>query len=336
MFIQLKKHVLPLAFSALASLILAAPANSQTASQTTAPKTVGIANLGQHPAISIVIDAFKTEMQRLGWVEGKTVAYEYADASFTQSLMPQMLAQITAKRPAAILTLTTSVSQAALSSVSDKSIPMVFALVTEPVRAGLVPAWDRGSDRFTGQSDLQAFEAVLEFGKKLLPHAKSFGVLYNPGEVNDVTTTAYLQEAADKVGLIFKPVSLEAVGDVPQRMPVLRDADFLYVTGSNTVLPAMPAVSASARRMKLPIISSETSYVQQGLADANYAVNLDSNGINAARQMDKVLRGESPRNLPVLLPEHPRDYVITIHRGQLKAMGFAVPATLADCDCFLD
>jgi len=109
-----------------------------------------------------------------------------------------------------------------------------------------------------------------------------------------------------------------------------------YVTGSNTVLPAMPAVSASARRMKLPIISSETNYVQQGLADANYAVNLDSNGINAARQMDKVLRGAKPGTLPVLLPEHPKDYVITIHRGQLKAMGYDVPAALANCNCFLD
>jgi len=330
MLTTLKKHIAPLTFAAVAATALASPAQSQNL------KTVGIANLGQHPSITIVIDGFKKEMERLGWVEGKTVAYEYADASFTQSLMPQMLAQITARRPNAILTLTTSVSQAALTSVSDKSIPLVFALVTEPVRAGLVPDWNRGSERFTGQSDLQAFEAVLEFGKKLLPHAKSFGVLYNPGEVNDVTTTQYLQKAADAVRLQFKPVSLEAVGDVPQRMPVLKDADFLYVTGSNTVLPAMPAVSASARRMKLPVISSETNYVKQGLADANYAVNLDSNGINAARQMDKVLRGVKPSTLPVLLPDHPKDYVITIHRGQLKAMGYEVPEALANCNCFLD
>jgi len=223
-----------------------------------------------------------------------------------------------------------------LSSVSDKNIPMVFALVTEPVKAGLVPDWQHGSERFTGQSDLQAFEAVLAFGKKLLPHAKTFGVLYNPGEVNDVTTTQYLQKAADAVGLKFTPVSLEAVGDVPQRMQLLKNADFLYVTGSNTVLPAMPAVSASAKRMKLPIISSETNYIKEGLADANYAVNLDSNGINAARLMDKILKGEKPKNLAVMLPEHPKDYVITIHRGQLKAMGFAIPQALSDCQCFID
>jgi len=335
MFKTLKTRLAIAVAAAALAAAPTAPASAQAA-QSSAPKTVGIANLGPHPSITIVIDGFKKEMARLGWVEGQTVTFEYGDANFTQSLMPQMLAQITARRPNAILTLTTSVSQAALSSVSDKTLPMVFALVTEPVRAGLVPSWDRGSDRFTGQSDLQAFEAVLEFGKKLLPHAKSFGVLYNPGEVNDVTTTQYLQQAADAVGLRFKPVSLEAVGDVPQRMQLLRDVDFLYVTGSNTVLPAMPAVSASAKRMKLPIISSETNYIKQGLADANYAVNLDSNGINAARLMDKVLRGEKPRNLAVMLPEHPRDYIVTIHRGQLKALGLAVPDALADCQCFID
>jgi len=318
-----------------AALAFALPALAQEP-QNTKTAIVGIANLGPHPSIAIVIDGFKKEMESLGWVEGKNVTYAYGDANFTQSLMPQMLAQITAKRPDAILTLTTSVSQAALSSVSNKDIPMVFSLVTEPVKAGLVPDWKHGSTRFTGQSDLQAFEAVLEFGKKLLPHAKSFGVLYNPGEVNDVTTTQYLQKAADSVGLKFTPVSLEAVGDVPQRMQLLKNADFLYVTGSNTVLPAMPAVSASAKRMKLPIISSETNYIKNGLADANYAVNLDSNGINAARLMDKILKGEKPENLAVMLPEHPKDYVITIHRGQLKAMGFDIPAALTDCQCFMD
>jgi len=318
-----------------AALCLALPTQAQEP-QNTKNAIVGIANLGPHPSIAIVIDGFKKEMENLGWVEGKNVTYEVGDANFTQSLMPQMLAQITAKRPDAILTLTTSVSQAALSSVSNKNIPMVFSLVTEPVKAGLVPDWKHGSERFTGQSDLQAFEAVLEFGKKLLPHAKSFGVLYNPGEVNDVTTTQYLQKAADKVGLKFTPVSLEAVGDVPQRMQLLKNADFLYVTGSNTVLPAMPAVSASAKRMRLPIISSETNYIKEGLADANYAVNLDSNGINAARLMDKVLKGEKPKNLAVMLPEHPKDYVITIHRGQLKKMGFELPPALADCQCFMD
>ena len=134
-------------------------------------------------------------MARAGYVEGKNTTYVYGDANFTQALMPQMLTQIASRKPAVILTLTTSVSQTALSAVADRKLPMVFAMVTDPVAAGLVEGWDHGSSRFVGASDMQDFDAVLVFAKKLFPNARSFGTLYNPGEANDVTTTRKLEEA---------------------------------------------------------------------------------------------------------------------------------------------
>jgi putative ABC transport system substrate-binding protein len=300
-----------------------------------AQTVVGIANLGPHPSITQTLNGFKEEMARLGHVEGKTVAYAYSDANFTQSLMPQMFTQLSAKQPAALLTITTSVSQTALSAVGDKSLPMVFAMVTDPIKAGLVPAWERGSARFVGASDIQDFAAVLAFGKKLFPHAKSFGTLYNPGEVNDVVTTQKLEEAAKAAGLGFKPVSVEAVGDIPQRAQLLRDVDFIYVTGSNLVQSAIPAVSSVANRLKVPIISSETEFVKTGLASANYAVSLKSIGINAARLMDKVLKGDKPAALPVARPT-PQDYVTTINRGKFKDLGLAIPAAFDGCNCLID
>lgn len=316
------------AFVALAAACLA-PALAQ------AQTVVGIANLGPHPSITQTINGFKEEMARLGHVEGKTVTYAYSDANFTQSLMPQMFTQLSAKQPAAMLTITTSVSQTALSAVGDKGLPMVFAMVTDPVKAGLVPGWERGSARFTGASDIQDFAAVLAFGKKLFPHAKSFGTLFNPGEVNDVVTTQKLEEAAKAAGLGFKPVSVEAVGDVPQRAQLLRDVDFIYVTGSNLVQSAIPAVSSVANRLKVPIISSETEFVKTGLATANYAVSLQSIGVNAARLMDKVLKGEKTSALPVARPTA-QDYVTTINRRKFKDLGRTMPAAFEGCECLID
>jgi len=85
MFTLLKKHVLLWAASTtLATSLLALPAQAQQNKS-----TVGIANLGPHPSIAVVIEGFKKEMAQLGWVEGTTVHYEYGDANFTQSLMPQ-------------------------------------------------------------------------------------------------------------------------------------------------------------------------------------------------------------------------------------------------------
>lgn len=300
-----------------------------------AQAVVAIANLGPHPSISQTIDGFKEEMARLGYVEGKTISYPYSDANFTQSLMPQMFTQLSSSRPAAILTITTSVSQTALSAVQNKSLPMVFAMVTDPVKAGLVPNWERGGTRFVGASDMQDFDAALAFGKKLFPAAKSFGTLYNPGEVNDVVTTQKLEAAAKAAGLSFKAVSVETVGDIPQRMQLLRDVGFIYVTGSNLVQSAIPAVSAAANQLKVPIISSETEFVKTGLATANYAVSLKSIGTNAARLMARVLKGEKTDALPVLRPT-PQDYVTTINRSKFKDLGQSIPAAFEKCGCFID
>ena len=317
----------------LRSLLLAAAAALAVVSAQ-AQTVIGIANLGPHPSIAKTIDGFKAEMARLGHAEGGNTAYVYSDANFTQALMPQMFTQITSQKPRLILTVTTSVSQVAQATV-DKSIPIVFAMVTDPVKAGLVPSWDKGGARSTGASDMQDFDAVLAFGKKLFPHARRFGVLYNPGEVNDMVSTQMLQGAASKAGLEFRPVSVDAVGDIPQRAELLRGVDFLYVTGSNLVQSAIPAVAASMNRLGIPILSNETEFVKTGLASANYAVSLQSIGANAARLADQVLKGKTTVQLPAARPG-PQDYVTTINRGRFKALGLAIPPAFDACDCFIN
>ncbi|MBB2930303.1 MULTISPECIES: ABC transporter substrate-binding protein [Paraburkholderia] len=313
--------------------LLAAPGS--TLAQPGTPATIGIANLGPHPSLAMTIQGFKDEMAHEGYVEGKNVNYVYSDANFTQALMPQMFSQILAKNPALILTVTTSVSQVARSAVANPAIPLVFTEVTDPVAAGLTPNWQHGSDRFNGSSDLQDFDAVLAFAKKLLPGVKSFGTLYNPGEANDVVTTHALEAAAKRAGLEFKPVSVDSVNDITQRAQMLNGVGFVYITGSNLVQSAIPAVAASMQRMKVPVISSETEAIKKGMATASYAVSLQSVGANAARVAVRVLKGDKTSAMPVMLPAK-ADYVTQISRNQFTKIGLTVPASFKDCKCFID
>ncbi|ACD14524.1 ABC transporter substrate-binding protein [Burkholderia cepacia] len=299
------------------------------------PVTIGIANLGPHPSLTRTMVGFKAEMAREGYVEGKNVNYVYSDANFTQALMPQMFSQILSKDPALILTLTTSVSEVALSAVADHHIPLVFAEVTDPVAAGLTPGWTHGSDRFAGASDLQDFDAVLVFAKKLLPGVKSFGVLYNPGEADDVATTRALQEAAKRAGLEFRPVSVDSVNDITQRAQLLNGIGFIYITGSNLVQSAIPAVAAAMQRMKVPVISSETELIKKDMADASYAVSFESVGANAARVAVRALKGEPTSTLPVMKPAK-SDYVTSISRGQFAKLGLTIPKSFEGCGCLIN
>lgn len=300
-----------------------------------AQTVIGIASMGPHPALDISIAGFKEEMARQGYVEGRNTRYVYSDANFTQSLMPQMFVQIAAQRPALILTVTTPISQAALASVHDKSIPLVFSQVTDPVRAGLVQSWERGSARYAGASDLPDFDAVLAFARKLFPHARSFGTLYNPGESNDVVTNEKLQQAAARAGLKFNPVSVDTVGDIPQRAELLRGNDFVYTASSNLVLSALPAVASVTNRLRLPILSSETEAIRSGIAAANHAVSLKSVGASSARIAVRILQGTPPSRIPVARPLA-TDYVTSVSRLKFSQLGLSIPVSMVSCNCFTD
>src|SRR5262249_23201852 len=157
-----------------------------------------------------------------GFEDGKTVAFEYSDCNFDPSLMPQVLTKLEATRPDLMLTVTTPMTQAAVKLVRDPSLPIVFAPVTDPVAAGLVPDWQHGSARFVGASNMQSTETVIEFAGKLLGPIKSFGMLYNPGDANDVTGKSLAEAAAKARGVEFRAVSVDAVNDIAARTASLK------------------------------------------------------------------------------------------------------------------
>ena len=180
-----------------ATLLAAAPALAQ-------PKKVAIASMGPHGSLEQVIAGFKQALADKGFVDGKDVVYEYSHGNFDPNLVPQVLTKLEAGKPAVLLTITTPMTQAAVKIVRDQTIPIVFAPVTDPVAAGLVPDWDHGSARFVGASNLQSMEAVLDFAKKLLGDVKSFGMLYNPGDANDIANKNLAETAAKAAGINFQ------------------------------------------------------------------------------------------------------------------------------------
>ncbi|SDV51188.1 ABC transporter substrate-binding protein [Chitinasiproducens palmae] len=307
-----------------------------TAASAAAETTIGIANFGPHPALARTIAGFKDEMTKAGYVDGKTVHYVYSDANFTPGLIPQTLAQIVSQKPALILTVTTPVAQASVRNVSDRSIPLVFSQVTNPVAAGLVPDWQHGSDRIVGSASVTDYDAVLSFAKKVFPQAKSFGVLYNAGEVNDVAAIDSLKTAAAKAGLKMLATSVDSTIDVPQRTGTMKGADFFYAIGSNLVQSSLPAVASVTDRMKMPILSAEHELIRKGnIIAVAYAPSYESQGAHAAQLALQLLKGVKPSSLAIYRPQ-PSDYLALINRQKLAQLGMAVPASFEKCQCFVN
>ncbi|QEZ44373.1 ABC transporter substrate-binding protein [Cupriavidus oxalaticus] len=322
---------------ALSALAAAAAAQEPAAKGTPQGNTViGIANFGPHPALDQSVSGFKEEMRKHGYVEGKNTTYVYSDANFTPAMIPQILGQIEAKKPAVILTVTTPVSQAALSSITNKSLPMVFCLISDPVAAGLVPSWRQGSARFVGSASAMDYDAVLSFAKRMFPGARRFGVLYSPGEANDVVAVKAIEAASARQGLTLRSISVDASMDVPQRTQMLSDVDFVYAIGSNLVQSSMPAVASVTDRYKIPILSAETELIKKsGVVAVAYSASYAAQGAQAAQLAAKILDGKRPSELAPLKPG-PNDYTTLISRKKLAQLGKPLPASMASCNCFVD
>lgn len=301
------------------------------------PVRIGIAQFGPHPQLDLVVSSFKQELAALGFAEGDEVRYDEEQVNFDASLIPQMVSRLKSADPRIILTITTPVSQGAKNALKGSDVVAVFAAVTDPVAAKLVPSWDGGDANMAGASDLQDIDAVLAFTRRLLPEAKRLGVPYNPGEDNDVAVRDLIREAAPKYGFEVVEVGVELASDVPVRIASFRNkADVIYVMASNLLQPAEPAIASAANAIGVPVVSANDSNVKEHNILASFAVNYAKVGANAAKVAARILSGEDPSALPVAVPTY-EDHVAVISAKQLERHDISLDGgELADCDCVVD
>lgn len=316
------------AIAALAMLGTASVAHAE-------PKRVAIANFGPHVTLDQAIEGFKRALADEGFPEGEGVVYEYQHGNFDPSLVPQILRSLEATDPDIITTVTTPITQAAVNLVEDKSIPIVFTVVVDPVGAGVVPSWEHGSERFVGASNMQSLEAVVEFASELLGDVSSFGMLYNPGDAADLAQLEQAKAVAEKLGVELKVEGVESVNDIQQRTTALSGVDFIYVPSSSLLQPALPAAASAADRMGIPIINASHPAVREHVVLASVSISWDQVGYNSGLLAAKVLNGAKPSELANNRPAM-NEHIPLISGRRMEKMGLALPEALADCDCVVD
>lgn len=296
------------------------------------PKTIGIAVFGADITLEQVAEGFKAELGRRGFHEGKEVTFATSHANFNPAMLPQILTQLEARKPALLFTITTPVSQMAKSKLNDQSIPIVFGAVIDPVRAQIVPSWEHGSDRMVGASNMVNMEATFTFMRTLIPNLKTIGVPYNPGEVNDAANLALAEQAGKKLGIAIKPAPVNSLSDIAPRIHSLRGADAIYLMTSNLLMPAAPAVAAAADQIDVPVVLGAGPLVRQHVALAGYGVSYPHVGEAAARLAVEVLKGKKPSELANYRPTA-ADHVPVISAKQLARFKLELPDALKNCNC---
>lgn len=300
------------------------------------PKTIAIANFGDHAQLNAVADGFKAEILASGLVEGKDVTFTLDHVNFDTTLLPQMIAKIESSNPALVLAITTPVSQNVKNQMGSKGIPLIFSAVTDPVAAGLVPSWDAGDTNMSGATDAIDLDAALAFARKLFPDAKTFGVPFNPGEANDVATVELFKKLAPDHGFEVVEIGIDSTNDIQPRISALAGkADVLYGPGSNLIQPAISAVAAAANEAGIPLINTDPGLVIEGVIPAGFGVSYEKIGHLAGKLAVRALNGE---DLATIAPSSPaaEDHSIVISKKAMAAIGRPIPDSFADCGCIVE
>ena len=210
----------------------------------------------------------------------------------------------------------------------------MFAPVTDPVDAGLVETWEKGSDRFVGAWNLQDMDTVIENARTILGEMSSMGILFNPGDANDRVNVIYAEAAAERAGIELRTVSVETTNDIPNRVEALAGVDFIYLIPSSMLQPALPVVAASANRNGIPVINSGPVGVQDGHVLASISVSWRDVGVQAGLLAARILQGAKPSELPIFRPK-PEDHSVLLSGKRFGELGLTIPDAFNDCDCVM-
>src|SRR5690554_7425527 len=176
-----------LSLGALA-MALASPFSSAVADT----KSVAATAIVEHPALDSVRDGVRAALEEAGYTVGDNLKWQYQTAQGNTATAGQIARKFVGDKPDVIVAIATPSAQAVVAST--KSIPVVFAAVTDPLAAQLVSSWEASDTNVTGVSDELELDRQMELVKQVVPNATRVGMVYNPGEANSVVVVERLRE----------------------------------------------------------------------------------------------------------------------------------------------
>lgn len=285
-----------------------------------ADKTVKVTAIVDHPALDATRDGVKDELAAQGFAVGAGLSWEYQSAQGDAGTAGQIARKFVGAGPDVIVAIATPSAQAA-AAISRGSVPVVFSAVTDPVAAKLVPSWDKPG-AVTGVSDALPLAEHLAMMKEAVPSLKRLGVLFNPGEVNSVSTVAEMKKLAGAAGIAI------VEGPAPDTNSVLTAArslvgkvDAVFVPTDNTVVSAFEAVVKVGIDAKLPIFAADTGSVPRG-AVAALGFDYYQAGRQTGRVVADILRGKKTADIPVRGVEARE---LWLNQSSAQAMGLSLP-----------
>jgi putative ABC transport system substrate-binding protein len=277
-------------------------------------------------AQTYIYAAFLQGLQQLGWSEGRNVRIDTRWAAGDAARTRKYAVELVALAPDVIL----ASGSASLGPLLEatRTVPIVFAIVPDPVGAGYVQSLSRPGGNATG---FMMFEyglsgKWLELLKEIAPSVTRAAILRDASMAAGIGQFAIIQSVAPSVGVDVTPIDLRDAAEIERAV-----AAFAQSANGGLILTASPLsevhrdrIITLAARYKLPAVYDSRLYVADG-GLISYGPNFADQHRRAAGYVDLILKGAKPADLPV---QAPTKYELIINLKTAKALGLAVPQSI--------
>jgi putative ABC transport system substrate-binding protein len=266
-------------------------------------------------ALEGVTTTFKKNGYNVNWI------YYNMEGDVTKGR--QIAREIKSKRPGLVLTLGTAATKVAKEEIKD--IPIIFAMVLDPVREGLLESTQGSGSNLAGVSLAIPVLPQFQTFKAFLPKLRKIGVIYNPAKSNLIIEKARLAAREINLELVLRPISPEEdITQVIKGFIGIVDGIWTPVDSSIFNTQSIEYLLLFSLNNNIPVMGFSPHLVKAGAVIGLYCDYRDT-GRQAAEIGIRVLKGENPAKLPVVLPVRTK---WAINQSIAKRMGIEPPADM--------
>src|SRR5262245_58359005 len=278
------------------------------------------------PDSPVRLAAFLQGLQQLGWTVGQNVQIDYRWGAGSADLMRKYAAESVTLAPDVIL----AHSSAAVAPLlqETRAVPIVFAVVADPVGAGYVDSLARPGGNATGFTNFEYSFAGkwLELLKDIAPAVSRAAVLREYAIAAGPAQFGAIRAAAQSLGMQLQPDDVRDAGEIERAISAFARGSNggLLVTGSPAAIVHRGLIVALAARHRLPAVYNTRIFAADG-GLLSYGPDFPDQFRRAAAYVDRILKGEKPAELPV---QQATKYELVINLKAAKALGLTVQQTL--------
>jgi putative ABC transport system substrate-binding protein len=276
-------------------------------------------------------EAFRHGLRDLGYVEGRNIAFEDRYAEGHVNRLPGFATDLVSLNVNVIVASATPAAQAAKNAT--KTIPIVFAVVGEPIHSGFVASLARPGGNMTGLRLLEPELSGkrLEILKDTIPNLKRVTALVNLANPVHALYLKEMKVAASNLGITVESLEVRGPDEIDRAFDTLTKerAGALSVLPDAMFYSQRPRIISLAVKNRLPAIYSFGTYAEDG-GLMSYGASYPPMFRRAATYVDKILKGISPAEIPV---EGPIRFELVINLNTAKQIGLNIPpAVLRQAD----